>query len=88
MGHSSSFDEAQVGIVPPRYVDGSVDGTGGEDDGEVGPAVEADAEPAVFDEDVGGHVDQIAEDLPGLRIGVKLSAVSISPSLVRLVGRA
>ena len=49
-------------------MDGFVDETGGEDDGEVGAAVEAHPNFGFGDGDASGHVDEVAEDLAGLGV--------------------
>ena len=41
--------------------------SGGEDDGEVGTAMER-SRLGIGDDDVGGHVDKVAEDLSRLRV--------------------
>ena len=68
------LDEAEGAAVPPGDGDGFVDEAGGEDDGEMGAAVEAHADLAVGDGDVGGHVDEVAEDLARLSVIVAAHA--------------
>src|ERR1700675_140600 len=72
---SALLDEAERTAVPPGDGDGFVDEAGGEDDREVGAAVEAHADLALGDGDVGGHVDEVAEDLARLNIIVAAHAV-------------
>src|SRR5512136_2964982 len=70
----SVVDEAERLGVPPRDGNGFVEDSGGEDDGEVGAAMEADGDFAVRDGDVGGHVDEVAEDEAGLGLVVAAHA--------------
>lgn len=53
---------------PPRHGDRSLHQAGGEDDGQVGAAVETDFDFLEPGGDIGGHADQIAEDLAGLGV--------------------
>jgi TolB-like protein len=69
------LDEAERAAVPPGDGDGFVDKAGGENDREVGAAVEADADLALGDSDVGGHVDEVAENLARLSVIVAAHAV-------------
>jgi hypothetical protein len=74
-GLSGLLDDAEGTAVPPGDGDGLVDKAGGEDDREMGAAVEAHADLAVGYGDVGGHVDEVAEDLPRLSVIVAAHAV-------------
>ena len=49
--------QAELTAIPPRDGDGFVDETGGEDDGEVGAAVEANSDFGFGDG--GGQVDEV-----------------------------
>src|ERR1700687_5269917 len=63
-------NEAKRAIVPPWD---------GEDDGEVGAAMEAHRDFAVRDGDVGGHVDEVAEDQSRLGLIVAAHAAGHEP---------
>ena len=54
--------------MPPGDGDGLIDESGGEDDGKMGAAVEADPDLVVGDGDIGRHVDEIAKDLACLGV--------------------
>jgi hypothetical protein len=56
--------------VPPRNLEGLPKEAGGEDDGEVGAAVETDFHLVVRHRDGGGEGNQIAKNLPRLRVGL------------------
>ena len=68
------LDEAEISAVPPRYRNRFVEDSRGEDDGEVGAAMEAHDDFVVGDGYVGGHVDKVAEDQAGLCIVVAAHA--------------
>ena len=56
--------------MPPSDRDGFIDESGGEDDGQMGPAMESEPDFGVGDGDVGWHIDEVAEDLARLSIVV------------------
>ena len=61
-----------------------VEESGGENDGQVSASMEADGDSAVGDVDVGGHVDEVAEDLSGL--GVVVSAHAAGDEAIEAAG--
>jgi hypothetical protein len=66
------LDEAERIAVPPGDGDRFVEDAGGEDDGEVGATMEAHPDFTLRDGDVGGHIDEVAED--EARLGVVVAA--------------
>src|SRR5205085_7463593 len=69
------FDESEREAVPPGDWEEFVEESGGEDDWQMGTTVEADGDLFATDGNIGGHVDEVAEDLAGLGIGVAAHAV-------------
>ena len=68
------MDEAEGIVVPPGDGNRFVEDSGGEDDGQMGAAMEAHPDFAIGDGDVGRHVDEVAEDLARLRVIVSAHA--------------
>jgi hypothetical protein len=69
------FDKSELESLPPRNRNRFVAEVGSKNDREVGAAVEANRDFALADADIGRHVDQVPEDLTGLRILVAAHAV-------------
>jgi hypothetical protein len=65
------LDEAKGIAVPPGDGNRFVEDSGGEDDGQMGAAMEAHADFAIADRDVGRHVDEVVEDQAGLGLVVR-----------------
>ena len=61
-------------IVPPWDLERRVQEFGSDDDRQVGAAVEMDMDLTFGDFDIGGRIDQIAEDIARLRLGVTAHA--------------
>src|SRR5258708_12283912 len=61
----SMLDESEGIVVPPGDGNRFVEDSGGEDDGQMGAAMEAHPDFAIGDGDVCRHVDEVAEDHAG-----------------------
>ncbi len=71
------LDEAEGIVVPPGDGNRFVEDSGGEDDGQMGAAMEADPDFAIGDGDVGRHVDEVAEDQPQKALALGRSLMSL-----------
>ena len=60
--------------MPPWHLDRCVEEVRGDDDGQVGTAVEANVDLGLGDGDVGWGVDEVAEDVASLGVGVTAHA--------------
>ena len=69
------FDKFELQSLPPRNRDGLLEEIGSKNDREVCAAVEANCDFMPGDGDVGRHIDQVPEDLTGLRIMVAAHAI-------------
>ena len=73
------MEEAQRAAVPPRDYHRFIEESRGEDDGEMGAAMETHGDFIFGDGDIGGHVDEITEDLAGLGVAVSAHAACHQP---------